>query len=102
MGKEGRLIFSDGRLRRKAEFCAGDRIAFDIFVDFMRGQGNLSKKYQMSPYCVILNWLLSQSPWILPIPGARRIVSACDSPKAGQFEMEADDVATLDEIFKAH
>lgn len=58
----------------------------------------LSQKYQTSPYCVILAWHLAKSPRVIPIPGASKIRSATDSPKALEVEMEARDIGKIDSI----
>jgi aryl-alcohol dehydrogenase-like predicted oxidoreductase len=58
----------------------------------------LAKKHQTSPYCVILSWLLGKGDHVLPIPGAKRIASATDSPKAARLSLDEDDQAAIDAL----
>jgi aryl-alcohol dehydrogenase-like predicted oxidoreductase len=58
----------------------------------------LAAKYQASPYCVILAWLLSQGEHVLPIPGARKPASAVDSPKAVDVKLDAADRKAIDSL----
>lgn len=58
----------------------------------------LSQKYNASPYCVILSWHLSKGDHILPIPGAKKVSSAKDSPKATDLHLSAEDIDRIDHI----
>lgn len=58
----------------------------------------LARKYGTSPYCVMLAWLLSKGDHVLPIPGAKRIESAQDSPKAARLSLQAGDLAEIDTL----
>jgi aryl-alcohol dehydrogenase-like predicted oxidoreductase len=50
----------------------------------------------VSPQQVALAWELAQSPYVLPIPGAKRPQSITDSAAAAELELTADEVARLD------
>lgn len=56
---------------------------------------DLGKKYQCSPYCIALAWLLSKSPCIVPIPGASRISSIEDSVKAIDIQLDPADIESI-------
>lgn len=58
----------------------------------------LSSKYNTSPYCIILSWLLSKGEHIIPIPGASKINSATDSPKAVNIELDNEDIKIIDSL----
>ena len=45
---------------------------------------------------VALAWELAQSPYVIPIPGAKRPSSITDSAAAAEIELTADEVARLD------
>ena len=53
----------------------------------------------MSPHRLVLAWMLAKSPVVIPIPGARREVSARDSAAAADVELSAADVATVESAF---
>lgn len=59
---------------------------------------NLSNKYETSPYCVVLAWLLGHGEKIIPIPGASKIHSATDSPKAIQISLTKDDMELMNKL----
>jgi pyridoxine 4-dehydrogenase len=53
---------------------------------------NLGEKYQRSPYCIVLAWILSKSKCIVPIPGASKISYIEDSVKALSIHLNQDDI----------
>ena len=55
----------------------------------------LAKKYDVSPYQLLIRWLLALGDHVLPIPGASRITSVVDSLKATQVEVSAADLETI-------
>ncbi len=50
----------------------------------------------VSPQQVILAWLISKSPCVVPIPGARRFASIEDSAKALDLRLTSDEVEQID------
>jgi len=58
----------------------------------------LAGKYSCSPYVVALAWLLQTGDHILPIPAARRVEGAVDSPRALNVKLAADDLQKIMEI----
>lgn len=59
---------------------------------------DLAKKYRTSPYCIILGWHLFKGDHILPIPGAKKVLSAKDSPKAIDLHIDPQDVKQIDQL----
>jgi aryl-alcohol dehydrogenase-like predicted oxidoreductase len=51
-----------------------------------------------SPAQVSLAWLLGRRPWIVPIPGTKRIPYVEDNAKATELSLTNDDLAALDEL----
>ena len=56
----------------------------------------LAEKYEATPYTIVLAWHLAKSERILPIPGASKIASAEDSPKAALLDLEPEDLEKID------
>jgi aryl-alcohol dehydrogenase-like predicted oxidoreductase len=56
----------------------------------------LAKQKGVSVYCIVLAWLRSKSPSILPIPGASKISSIEDSVRAVDVKLTADEVQKID------
>jgi aryl-alcohol dehydrogenase-like predicted oxidoreductase len=50
-----------------------------------------------TPGQVALAWLLAQQPWVVPIPGTRRLERLDENLGAADLELSADDLAELDE-----
>ncbi len=50
-----------------------------------------------TPAQVALAWLLAQQPWIVPIPGTRRLERLEENLGAADLDLTADDVAELDD-----
>ena len=51
-----------------------------------------------TPAQVALAWLLAQHPWIVPIPGTRRIERIQENIGGTTLALSADDKADLDEL----
>ena len=58
----------------------------------------LAAKHKTSPYCVVLAWLLAQGENVIPIPGASRVESAQDSPRALTVSLAPEDLAVVDAL----
>ncbi len=91
-------------------YCTKHRIAFLPYAPFggtreapllgMQGRiADEAKRRRMSPFRMVLAWMLAKSPVVVPIPGARRPESISDCAMAGDVELEADDVAAIEASF---
>ncbi|MFH7028395.1 MAG: aldo/keto reductase [Heteroscytonema crispum UTEX LB 1556] len=56
----------------------------------------LAKEKGVSVYCIVLAWLRSKSPCILPIPGASKISSIEDTVRAVDVKLSSEEVQTID------
>lgn len=57
----------------------------------------LAQAKRVSVYCIVLAWLRSKSPCILPIPGASKISSIEDSIRAVDVKLSPAEVAKIDQ-----
>jgi aryl-alcohol dehydrogenase-like predicted oxidoreductase len=73
-------------------FTPEARRANQAVVDLLTAVG---KRKQATPAQVALAWLLAQKPWIVPIPGTRRLARLAENLGAAAIELTAGD---LDEI----
>lgn len=89
--------------------CAERGVAYLPYCPVGGGQGHaglaqhpalqaLALKHQASPYCVILAWHLAQGENVIPIPGASRVGSAADSPKALSVNLSPEDLAVINNL----
>lgn len=59
---------------------------------------DLGKKYDASPYAVVVAWHLAQSKRVIPIPGATRPKSAVSSASAARVRLTAKDVRRINAL----
>ncbi|MFP3394034.1 aldo/keto reductase, partial [Brevibacillus sp. SIMBA_076] len=52
----------------------------------------VAERHGVSPQRVALAWLLSRSPVLIPIPGARRPESVRDSASSADLVLDGDDL----------
>jgi pyridoxine 4-dehydrogenase len=58
---------------------------------------SLAERLGVSPQQLAVAWLLSRGPHVLVIVGASRAASIEDSARAAELELDADDIAHIDE-----
>jgi aryl-alcohol dehydrogenase-like predicted oxidoreductase len=58
----------------------------------------LAEAHDAAPGQVALAWLLAQQPWIVPIPGTRRIERVTQNAAATRLSLSADDISALDSL----
>jgi aryl-alcohol dehydrogenase-like predicted oxidoreductase len=64
-------------------------------VDLIR---NVAERKQATVGQVALAWLLEQKPWIVPIPGTRRLERLDENLGSADLELTAEDLAELDSV----
>ena len=87
--------FGPGDIRAKLpRFTAEARAANQAVVDLLY---RIAAAKQATPAQVALAWLLAQQPWIVPIPGTRRLERLEENLGAVDLQLTADDLAQIDE-----
>jgi aryl-alcohol dehydrogenase-like predicted oxidoreductase len=96
--------FLTGRIDQATEFSEGDvrailprftaeaRAANQALVDLL---GRIAKDMGATPAQVALAWLLVQRPWIVPIPGTRRLERLEENLGALQVQLTPGDLAAI-------
>ena len=74
-------------------FTADARKANQVVVDLLREIGERKKA---TPAQIALAWLLAQKPWIVPIPGTRKLERLDENLGAVEIELTADDLRDID------
>jgi aryl-alcohol dehydrogenase-like predicted oxidoreductase len=97
--------FLTGHIDQATEFGEGDirailprftqeaRAANQALVDLL---GRIADGKGATRAQVALAWLLAQKPWIVPIPGTRRLERLEENLGAAQVELTAGDLAAID------
>ncbi len=86
--------FGEGDIRATLpRFTAEARAANQALVDLL---GRIATAKNATPAQIALAWLLAQQPWIVPIPGTRRLERLEENLGAADIELTADDLADVD------
>jgi aryl-alcohol dehydrogenase-like predicted oxidoreductase len=88
--------FAEGDIRTTIpRFAEDNRAANQALVEHVRA---LATAKDAAPGQIALAWLLAQQPWIVPIPGTRRLERVEENAGATQVALSADEVADLDAL----
>jgi aryl-alcohol dehydrogenase-like predicted oxidoreductase len=74
-------------------FTPEAREANQALVDLL---GRIAAGQQATPAQVALAWLLAQKPWIVPIPGTRRVERLDENLAAADLQLTADDLGQIE------
>jgi aryl-alcohol dehydrogenase-like predicted oxidoreductase len=97
--------FLTGRIDQATQFGHGDirailprftaeaRAANQAVVDLL---GRIAKDKEATPAQIALAWLLAQRPWIVPIPGTRRLERLEENLGAPEVQLAPGDLAAID------
>ena len=77
----------------KPRFTVEARRANRALVDVLDG---IAAEKAATPAQIALGWLLAQKPWIVPIPGTRKLSRLQENLGAAAVEMTADDLSRIE------
>ena len=75
-------------------FTPENRKANQVLVDLL---SKVAEQKQASPAQIALAWLLAQKPWIVPIPGTRRLDRLEENIGAVKVELTPDDLRQIED-----
>jgi len=89
------------------EYCTQERMGYLAYSPLGGGRlhqklnhhptvGAVAKRRGATPHAVVLAWLLTKSPMLIPIPGARTPEHARDSASAAGLELTEEDIKELE------
>lgn len=79
---------------RNPRFTAEAIKANQVVVDLLE---RIGKNHDATPAQIALAWLLAQKPWIVPIPGTRKLHRLDENLGAIDIELTADDLSEIRE-----
>ena len=86
--------FGEGDIRASLpRFTAEARAANQALVDLL---ARIADGKGATPAQIALAWLLAQKPWIVPIPGTRRLERLEENLGAAQAELTTSDLGAID------
>jgi aryl-alcohol dehydrogenase-like predicted oxidoreductase len=74
-------------------FSQENRRANQALVDLLAA---IAARKDATPAQIALAWLLAQKPWIVPIPGTRRLGRLKENIRAADVELTADDLVEIE------
>jgi aryl-alcohol dehydrogenase-like predicted oxidoreductase len=74
-------------------FTQEARKANQAFVDLL---GKVAERKNATHAQIALAWLLAQKPWIVPIPGTRKLERLDENIGAAEVELTSDDLREID------
>ncbi|MGO9177618.1 MAG: aldo/keto reductase [Desulfobaccales bacterium] len=74
-------------------FTPEARKANQALVDLL---GKIAERKKATPAQIALSWLLAQKPWIVPIPGTRKLERLDENLGAVAVELTSDDLREID------
>lgn len=74
-------------------FTAEARTVNQALVDLL---GKIAQRKKATPAQIALAWLLAQKPWIVPIPGTRKLERLEENIGAAAVELTPDDLREID------
>jgi aryl-alcohol dehydrogenase-like predicted oxidoreductase len=75
-------------------FAPDARAANMALVDFLK---RMAEKKDVTPAQLALAWLLAQNPWIVPIPGTKKVARLEENLAAADVELTSADLREIDE-----
>jgi len=87
--------FDDSDFRNTLpRFTAEARRANKAVVDLL---ARIGERLNATPAQIALAWLLAKKPWIVPIPGTRKLSRLDENIGAASLELSADDLREIDD-----
>lgn len=83
---------------RSPRYTPEARKANQVVVDLLN---QIGAKKGATPAQIALAWLLAQKPWIVPIPGSRKLERLDENIGSVDVELTADDLREIDSAFAA-
>jgi len=77
-------------------FTPEARKANQAVVDLL---SDIARRKKATPAQIALAWLLAQKPWIVPIPGTRKLERLEENIGAAEVELTSDDLREIDSAF---
>jgi aryl-alcohol dehydrogenase-like predicted oxidoreductase len=87
--------FRAGNPRFEAEALEKNTSLIEALKTIAQGKG-------ATPGQLALAWLLAQKPWIVPIPGTRKLFRLGENVGAASLNLDSDDLAAIETAVKAN
>ena len=97
---QNRYNIDDRSSESIVDLCEQEQLAFLPWAPIQDLDGNaaiqeLAKKYDATPYQIVLAWLLARSPQMLPIPGTGSVRHLEENVRAAEIKLTPAEVAAV-------
>ncbi len=89
-----RVFASNDPRRNNPRFTQEAIEANQVVVDLL---GRIGQEKGATPAQIALSWLLAQKPWIVPIPGSRKLERLDENNGAADIELTSTDLSDLEQ-----
>ena len=93
--------FGDNDFRGGGRYPRFTGDAFEQNLGLVEAVETVAEERDATAAQVALAWLLTRRPWIVPIPGTKRVQYLEQNAAAAELELTADELARLDELLPA-
>ena len=76
-----------------SRFTAENRKANSTFIDWLK---QFAESKHATPAQIALGWVLAQKPWIVPIPGTKRLERLDENLGGASVQLNAEDLREID------
>jgi aryl-alcohol dehydrogenase-like predicted oxidoreductase len=90
---ENTIFDSDDFRNTVPRFTPEARKANQVFVDLLK---QVAERKNATPAQIALAWLLARKPWIVPIPGTRKLERLDENIGAAAVELTSDDLSEIE------
>ena len=92
---DDKTSFQDNDIRKNIpRFAEENRKANQVLIDFLT---RMAEKKCATPAQIALAWLLAQKPWIVPIPGTRKLSRLDENLAAATLQLTLDDLQEIEQ-----
>ncbi|MDO4619436.1 MAG: aldo/keto reductase [Lachnospiraceae bacterium] len=72
--------------------------AYEQNENLLRALDDIAKEHQATSAQISLAWMMCRKPWIVPIPGTRKVSRMEENAESANIKLSADEVAKLDDM----
>lgn len=72
--------------------------AYDANRELLDMLHRIADEKNATPAAVSLSWMISKKPWIVPIPGTRKLTRLKENENSANMELTEEEVSTIDNL----
>ncbi len=97
-GQYGKNAVFDSKYDYRSDMPQFTPEAVDTNQELLTMLDEVAKEHQATPAQISLAWMLCKKPWIVPIPGTRKLERMRENVGAAEIYLSAQEVSALDDL----